>query len=136
MKKAEVVNWPFHLPELPPGLGGPLWKNGQQVAHGLLMHPSPPFFPPTSITYQLGGKYSRFRGEFTFLDTAEPGAGAAFFVYADEKEIWHSQVVTAGQPGERFDIPVNGTDALKIVVKGVGEPRGCHAVLLDPILTK
>lgn len=136
LPKTETVNWPFHGPFLPPGLEGPVRLRGQAMPHSMYMHPAPPHERPASVTYNLDGKYTRFMGEVAFGDAApQKIPPVSLFVYADGKRVWQSRVMTARSDTQAFDIPVVEVDVLKLEVVA-DDPRGAHAVWVDPVLTK
>jgi serine/threonine protein kinase len=137
LKHASAAGWPLRGP-LPPGLNGPLYVRGQLAAHGILMHPGFPPEPPPSITYRLDKKYRRLSGAVGFNFTAPPETPpTTFVVSANGKSVWTTpHPLNRNDQSEPFDVDVSAADTLTLELRPWGEPRGCHAVWVDPLLTK
>jgi eukaryotic-like serine/threonine-protein kinase len=153
-------NWPFlKLPPTPDGKrpGDIISKGGVIYQHGIFMHPAPE--GPTSISCRLAKKFSTFQTEVSLNDTAGQGpqkddfkekkkdffkkkgpekGGAAsacvFVVYGDGKELWRSGKVQSQADTQPCNISVKGVEILKLEVNALDDPRGLHAVWLDPFV--
>jgi serine/threonine protein kinase len=120
----------------PPNVDGTVHVRGVRSPHGLFMHGSPSFRPPSFARYALGKKYSRFAAEVALNDTANTWAGLIFVVLADGKEVWQSRTLSAGDPPERCDLDVRGVTALTLEVRTTGPHTGAHGAWVEPRFTK
>ena len=132
------VEWPWGTAErpYPPGADGSVTVRGKRAAHGIFMHPARPDHPPASATFALGKGYSRFAAGVALNDggAASPSP-VRFAVYGDGVRLWQSNDVTRQSADPTCDVDVRGVTELKIEVT-CWEPRGAHAVWIDPRLTK
>jgi hypothetical protein len=138
-----AVNWPMHRQPgfekkgPPPELMGGVMFQGRPSPHSILMHPTPPFEAPASATYELRKQYRAFQATVSLNDTAPPEtAPIQFAVFGDGKLLWRSQPIWSRAQTQNCDIPVAGVSALKLEVTVAGNPRGAHAVWVEPTLTK
>jgi len=140
LPRAKEVNWPFRNPDpnrpKPPGVDGPVIVQNRTSPHGIFMHPPRPDAPPASITYKLGKAYSRFAVDVAINDSSHgTDTPVVFVVCADGRELWRSRSINKDD-GDTCAIDVRGVDMLKIEVICNGDPRGAHAVWIEPRLTK
>ncbi len=104
----------------------PLVIDGQTREHGLTTH------AVSEAIYFLGGNYQRFRA--TAL--AGPGASVTFQVIVDERKVFDSGLMTAGQ-ARPIDLSVAGAQELKLVVTDGGNGKGGdHASWVEAHLVK
>ncbi len=153
LEKAETVNWPFFAPNgaskggkfgppagkshVPPDTVSPPVYQGESVEHGIRMHPVPSDYPPTSITYRIDKQFTQFSGAVAFNDTAfSQRPPLQFEITGDGTVLWRSQEITRQNPIEKFDVPVSGVEVLKLEVTTHLDPRGGHALWIDPVLSK
>jgi serine/threonine protein kinase len=143
LPNVNAVNWPMHKQpgfekkRPPPELMGGVMFQGRPSPHGILMHPAPPFEAPASATYELRKQYRTFQATVSLNDTAPPEtAPVQFAVFGDGKLLWRSQPISRQAQTQTCDIPVAGVAALKLEVTVAGNPRGAHAVWVEPTLTK
>lgn len=143
LPNVNAVNWPMHKQPgfekkgLPPELRGGVLFQGRPSPHSILMHPPPPFEAPASATYELRKQYRKFQATVSLNDTAPPEtAPIQFAVFGDGKLLWRSQPMWSRAQTQNCDIPVAGVSALKLETTVAGEPRGAHAVWVEPTLTK
>jgi hypothetical protein len=133
-----------------PGKGPPMFKKGppmfkdfaharindQNLPHGILMHP----LPESGLakqSYQLDGKYSTFHADVTLNDGPfKSETPLTFTVLGDGQPLWKSQQVEAQADRQTCTVSVKNVRVLTIEVDCPGEPRGAHAVWVDPHLVK
>ena len=133
------VDWPLGTPgrPYPPGVDGSVTVRGRRSPHGVFMHPAPPGRGPASATYALGGGYSRFTSGVALNDSpVEFPPLVRFAVYGDGSPLWRSEDVTRRGGEQTCDVDVRGVSELRIEVTCGWEPRGAHAVWVEPRLTK
>ncbi len=113
---------------------------GQVSPHGIFMHaamggddgPN-----TTSITYLIKKQYERFTAEVSLNDG--PGRSASplkFCVYGDGKLLWSSREVRTQDDAQPCSISIKNVETLRIEVESWGDPRGGHAVWIEPRLSK
>jgi serine/threonine protein kinase len=132
-------NWPFLPPPKPgkPRPPGEVSVQGKVSPHGIFMHPPPAWEGPASITYNLRGAYENFRAEVTLNDgPGESESPFTFVVYGDGNLLWKSRPMSRQAEAQTCNISVKGVDRFKIEVQSQDEPRGAHAVWIEPSLTK
>jgi hypothetical protein len=134
-------HWPFDGPP-PPGkppiknLGG-VTVQGKDSPHGIFMHPPPAWEGAASITYQLRGEFKTFHATVSMND-GPPMSEEPFTceVYGDGRPLWKSRPMSSQADAQTISIPVQGVDRVKIAVQSSGEPKGAHAVWVEPYLAK
>jgi len=143
LPNVSAVNWPMHKQPgfekkgPPPELRGGVMFQGRPSPRSILMHPAPPFEAPASATYELRKQYRAFQATVSLNDTAPPETTPIqFAVFGDGKLLWRSQPIWSRAQTQNCDIPVAGVAALKLEVTVAGNPRGAHAVWVEPTLTK
>jgi serine/threonine protein kinase len=129
------------LPHLPPGVDGSVVVRGKSSPHGIFMHPVPAGpgagATPASITYRLGKGYSRFIAEVAINDMAPPDApSVTFAVYGDGTRLWKSKAIAKTTGPQLCDLDVSGVNELKLETSTDSDPRGAHAVWIEPRITK
>jgi hypothetical protein len=134
-------HWPF-LPPVPAGappiraIGG-VHVRGQLSEHGVFMHPPPAWEGPASITYRLGGEYRTFRAEVSLNDgPPESEAPFEFAVYGDGQLLWRSRPLSSQADAQTCEVSVQGRERLRLEVQSADEPRGAHAVWIEPYLER
>ncbi len=112
--------------------------NGQFWPKGIFMHPPPPFEDAmASLTYSLRGQFRQFDADVSMGDAGDQAeAPCVFHVYADGKEVWRSNPVWTRADAQKVTLPMKGVEVLKLGVTCNGDPRGAHAVWLDPAVSK
>jgi eukaryotic-like serine/threonine-protein kinase len=134
-------NWPWlppHGPGMPPinALGG-IRVQGKELSHGIFMHPPPPHEGAANLTYRLGKNYTEFSSEVSLNDG--PGrceTPVTFAVYGDGQLLWRSRGVSSQADRQVCTVSVEDMDLLTIEVRSAGDPRGAHAVWIDPYLER
>jgi serine/threonine protein kinase len=132
-------NWPFLPPPKPgkPRPPGEVSIRGKISPHGIFMHPPPAWEGPASITYNLRGAYENFHAEVTLNDgPGDSESPFTFAVYGDGRVLWKSRPVQRQSDTQTCNISVKGVDRFKIEVQSQDEPRGAHAVWVEPYLTQ
>jgi serine/threonine protein kinase len=131
------------LPHLPPGVDGSVVVRGKSSPHGIFMHPVPAGpgagATPASITYKLNKQYRRLTTEVAINDMAPPDSPAVTFaVYGDGTRLWTSNPTTKTTGPQLCDLDVSGVNELKLETSTnvYVDPRGAHAVWIEPRLTK
>jgi hypothetical protein len=134
-------NWPF-VPPPPPGAPpsitpGQVIVKGRISANGIFMHPPPDDAGSASITYHLAKGFESFHAEVSQNDGPPSSESPyTFRVYGDLKILWESRPVSSRADQQTCTVSVRGVDNLRIEVRSSGEPRGAHAVWIEPFLTK
>jgi hypothetical protein len=109
----------------------PFLDCGKVYATGLFAH------APSRYVYELGGKWTRLRGEAGLHTTFQPyAAGVVFVIKTDGKEAFRSSTVR-GSDQARYDVALTGVETLELVVeKAIAQNGGNWALWLDPILSR
>lgn len=110
--------------------------NSMTPAHALTMHP--PARDYTRVCYALGRRAQTLKGRVALSDDAAIGARPPthFLVLGDGKVLWRSQAIDRHERTEEFSIDVRAVEMLELrVFIEAGEPAGCHAVWIDPVVT-
>jgi eukaryotic-like serine/threonine-protein kinase len=113
--------------------------NGQLFPKGIFMHPPPPFkgHEEASLTYNLRGQFKIFEAEVSMGDTPDQIQDPCFFiVYGDGKRLWRSEKVFTAADAQKCKLDIKGVDVLKLATTCDGEPKGAHAVWIDPAVSK
>jgi hypothetical protein len=101
------------------GDGNPMRIEGVRYATGLGVHSF------SSVTYPIGGRFSRFTTAVGVDDEVGDRGSVAFRIYVDGDLAWDSGVTT-GQEGPRaVAVDVRGGDELTLVVTDAGD-GGSH----------
>jgi len=134
-------NWPFLPPPHPgkpwPRAVGGFWVQGKESPHGIFMHPAPPHLGSTNLTYQLGKEFKTFRAEVALTDGCPPlFTPVTFVVHGDGRLLWKSRPVGTPADLQTCTVSVEGVDRLKIEVACPGDPRGAHAVWVEPSVAR
>jgi hypothetical protein len=121
---------------MPPVRG--VWVRGKESPHGIFMHPPPPHEGGlASLTYRLGGNFRTFKADVSLRDGPQGSESpVTFAVYGDGQLLWKSRPVLTQADLQTCNITVKGVDRLKIQVSCAGEPRGAHAVWIEPSLAR
>jgi tRNA A-37 threonylcarbamoyl transferase component Bud32 len=111
--------------------------HGALSPHGIFMHP--PLSPEggTSwLRYRLDRRYGTFQAEVS-LNDGPPRCDTplTFSVHADGQLLWQSDEVQSQADTQRCRVSVKGVEVLTIEVHCPGEPRGAHAVWIEPSVT-
>jgi hypothetical protein len=119
--------WPLRVDENV--MGGPLVVAGRAYTHGLGLHSA------CRATWNLDGKYHRFRAAVGIDDSAGSLADADVMVWGDGRIVAEFRHLAAGQPPRPVDVDVRGVKDLTVEV---GFGRGGHVQdrvnLVDPAL--
>jgi tRNA A-37 threonylcarbamoyl transferase component Bud32 len=129
--------WPFTPPPhpgLPPikAVGGAVVR-GEPSPHGIFMHPPPAGAGPASLSYRLDRKFAAFHATVSINDGV-PGADSpcTFTVRGDGRVLWRSRPVSTQADTQACAVSVQGVDELTLEVTAAGDPRGAHAVWVEP----
>ena len=151
MKPMRTLNWPFEGKAgkdkgkdkggkdkggFPPGVDGRVFVQGVQSTNGIFMHPAPRE-EPASITYALDRKYRTFTARVALNDTGvEGGAAVTFRVFGDDPvtPLWQSKPVQFRRDTQEVSVSVKDMNSLRIQVDAAGDPKGAHAVWIEPRL--
>jgi hypothetical protein len=138
----ECEHWPFEPPPPPPGkqrksLPNEVTVQGRRSPNGIFMHPPPPWEGAASVTYSLHGGFENFQAEVSLNDGPPVSESPfTFTVYGDGRLLWKSRPLTRQADRQSCSVSVQGVDRLKLEVQAEDEPRGAHAVWIEPHLTK
>jgi len=107
----------------------PLLDAGTIHATGLFAH------SPSRYVYQLGGKWTRLRGDAGLHTAFQLSAyGVVFVIKADGKEVFRSSAIR-GASQAHYDLNVTGVNTLELVVEKAQDGNGGNwALWLDPTL--
>jgi serine/threonine protein kinase len=130
-------HWPIH-PPVPPDrppiqvIGGAM-VHGELSPHGIFMHPPPAWEGPASVSYRLGRKFNTFHADVSLNDgVPESVSPCTFTVHGDGRVLWQSRPVSTQADTQTCTVSVQGVDELTIEVISAGDPRGAHAVWVEP----
>jgi hypothetical protein len=133
-------NWPFFpppKPDGPPVKRGEVRVRGRVSPHGIFMHPPPEHEGTANVTYHLGKEFESFHAEVSQNDgPPESESPFTFAVYGDGRLLWKSRPLSRQADQQTCMVSVRGVANLKIEVQSHGEPRGAHAVWIEPFLSK
>jgi hypothetical protein len=135
MTPAEVRNWLDRPPHL---RGGEKFAGveveGKRSPNGLFMHPPPPELGETTrLGYLLGKQYRTFQARVSLNDGPhEAETPVTFLVHGDGRLLWRSQAVRSRSEAQTCSVSVQGVDVLILEVECPGDPRGAHAVWIEP----
>jgi NPCBM/NEW2 domain len=106
----------------------PLLDSGRVYATGLYAH------SPSRYVFDLGGKWSKLRGEAGLHTTHQPHGSVVFIIRADGKEAFRSRTIS-GSAKAAYDIDVAGVKTLELVVQKASLSNGGNwGLWLDPTL--
>jgi hypothetical protein len=148
---AETKEWMKQPPGPPPELrefDGPDWPGpppitgvrvrGESSPHGIFMHP--PLSPEggnTWLAYSLRKQFDVFQADVSLNDGPNRSFHPlTFSVYGDGKLLWRSRQVLSRDDTQNCNVSVKNVDVLKIEVECAGDPRGAHAVWIEPRVSK
>jgi serine/threonine protein kinase len=134
--KADERTFPPPGAPQPPDLDGTVRVGRVASPHGIFMHGSPGFDPPTFASYALDKKYARFITDVAMNDSAGKWNSLIFVVKGDGNELWKSRNLSAGDPQVHCDLDVSGVRVLTLEVRTIGTERGAHGAWIEPRLTK
>jgi len=103
--------------------GSPIRLGGKKYSKGLGVAGD------SQIVFNLDGKYSRFFSDIGIDDSTGKGGSASFQVYADNKIIFDSGVMTGADEKKGFTLNVEGIQELKLVTTDGGD--GIQSDLAD-----
>jgi hypothetical protein len=130
---------PIKAPPSPPGQPAPPFfpevrVHDQPAPHGIFMHP--PMQPgggTASMSYSLAGRYATLSAEASLNDgPPESVTPLTFSVLGDGHLLWRSHPIRRQADAERCVVSVKGVDVVTIEVNCPGDPRGAHAVWIEP----
>ncbi len=111
--------------------GGVLTLNGTTYAKGLGVHST------SSLTYALGGTYSRFQSFIGVDDYVMDQGSVIFRVLADGTERFRSGILTGASATQFVDLNVAGVQTLQLIVENAdGSIRSDHANWADAKLIR
>lgn len=107
--------------------GGPLSIAGKKFTSGIGTHAN------SKLRVDLGGKAKRFMAQVGVNDSASAQGSVEFIVLGDNKELWRSGVMQAGQPAKSVDVNLSGVNilTLRATDSGDGESND-HADWIEP----
>lgn len=103
--------------EISSGDGKTLTINGKTYSKGLGVHAS------STITYNLGGKFSQFLTDIGMDDDAGNRGTATFQVWVDNVKVYESAKVTSSTAAQSIALNVAGKSTLKLVVTDGGDGK-------------
>jgi alpha-galactosidase len=95
--------------------GGPLSIHGTEYEHGLWTN------AVASVGYYLDGTCSRLTADLGLDDSVQGQGSVTYRIYADDRQIYDSGVVTNGTPTAHVDVPLTGAHILRIDVGDGGD---------------
>ncbi|WP_457767674.1 NPCBM/NEW2 domain-containing protein [Cyanobium sp. ULC084] len=111
--------------------GGVLTLNGTTYVKGLGVHST------SSLTYALGGSYSRFQSDIGVDDGVGSRGSVVFRVLADGVEIFRSGTLTGASATQSLDLNVDGVQTLVLVVDNAdGSANSDHGNWADAKLIR
>ncbi|MCI0461588.1 MAG: protein kinase [Gemmataceae bacterium] len=139
LKEVGRKNWPFLPPPHPNGEqpGEVVRVKGRVTPHGIFMHPPAPPGGYASLSYSLGRQFGTFQSEVSLNDgPPRSETPCTFWVYGDGRLLWKSAPLSTQEDAQSCAVSVKGVDVLTIAVSCPGEPRGAHAVWVDPYVAR
>jgi cell division septation protein DedD len=97
------------------GDGGPIRVDGTTYASGLGVNSL------SRLTYELGGRWSRFAAVVGIDDHIADGGSVGFEVWVDADLVYSSGTVTASSPAKKVSVDVTGARQLTLVVTDGGD---------------
>lgn len=128
------LSWPHRIDRAV--TGGALVAGGVAYGRGIGMH------APTSVRWELDGKWSEVRGSVAVDDGAllnpEGARGSVLFrILGDGKELWASREARGGDAPQPFRVgQLSGISRLELVVDPRGDFAGDRADWLRPLLVR
>lgn len=111
--------------------GDPLRLDGKECPKGILLHPDSN--SRRTVTYTVPTGFARFRSRYGIHDGSTSGSPLTFKVLDDNgKELAASEALSSGCPQVAFDVGVEHTKTVTLVVECPGSCGSAHAVWLDP----
>lgn len=98
--------------------GGPLIIAGKTFASGVGTHAN------SKLRVDLGGRAKRFTAQVGVNDTASAQGSVDFIVSGNNKELWRSGVMKAGQPAKSVDVNLTGIKILTLRASDGGDGEG------------
>lgn len=90
----------------------------------------------SSITYDLGKKFSVFRTDYGMDTNANGSAKAIFVIEGDGRELFRSKVKGRYDNPSTIQVSLKGVDKLTLKVEKVDNIFGAHADWLEPVLIR
>jgi hypothetical protein len=101
------------------------------------MHLPPQEPQTTSVSFRIGKRFSTFQTQVSLNDGPRDCAPLTFIVSGDGKVLWRSHPVTSQADTQTCTgLSVKGVETLTLEVSGPGDPRGTHAVWIEPSLAE
>jgi NPCBM/NEW2 domain len=112
-------------------IASPLLDSGKIYATGLFAH------SPSRYVFDLGGKWTRLRGEAGLHSAFQGSAyGVVFVIKADSREVFRSSTIR-GAEHPHYDLDLTGVKTLELITEKAQEQNGGNwALWLDPILSR
>ncbi|MEV7415335.1 NPCBM/NEW2 domain-containing protein [Streptomyces sp. NPDC089919] len=111
--------------------GNPIKLNGTGYADGIGTHAN------STVTYALGGAYTRFTSDIGVDDEVSANATVGFEVWGDGVRLYQSPVMTPTSPTQSLDLDVTGVKSLVLKVTDTGDGiNSDHADWAGARLTK
>jgi hypothetical protein len=132
-------HWPFLPPPKPghpqPKAIGGVYVQGKLSPHGIFMHPPPSQQGAATIRYHLGKQYAAFHAVVSMNDGPPRSESPVMFaVYGDGKLLWHSKALSSQADAQPCSVSVANVGELTLWVRCESDPRGGHAVWVEPYL--
>lgn len=106
--------------------GNLITLDGKVYTRGLGTHAG------SELVYYLGGRCSSLTADVGIDDEIRSGGSVSFAVYADERLVAASGVLTAADPPSTLSADLTGANVLRLVADPAGSSDGDHADWADP----
>lgn len=120
----------WYAPNLIPFTEGhPIYSRGITYSHGLFAN------APSTIKYNLNGKYKSLTGTMLIDDKSSVGDGASFSILVDGKPVFTSAAITNKSKPQPFAVSVDGVKELTLKIDELTNNFSDYSIWGDPILS-
>lgn len=116
----------------------PTHAGGLKVTHGLFLHPPQPR-TSSHVAFHINREFSKMSGGVGISDEMarkQASSQLVFRVIGDGRELWRSRPLRRRGAFESFSVSVRGVEKLELFVDCDGSTGWCHAVWIDPLLSR